>query len=106
VGKHCSNPKCLKKKNYKTKFLTNSILKKINSTKIILEKHYTKANYVEKHYINLKCLKKKKYKAKFLTILILKKINSTKKILEKKHVEKHCNKTKTMWRNTVAIQNV
>jgi hypothetical protein len=61
---------------------------------------------VEKHYINLKCLKKKKYKAKFLTILILKKINSTKKILEKKHVEKHCNKTKTMWRNTVAIQNV
>jgi hypothetical protein len=27
VGKHCSNPQCLKK-NYKTKFSTSSILKK------------------------------------------------------------------------------
>jgi len=30
VEKHCSNPKCLKKKNYKAKFLTISKLKKIN----------------------------------------------------------------------------
>jgi hypothetical protein len=28
VGKHCSNPQCFKEKNYKTKFSTNSILKK------------------------------------------------------------------------------
>jgi len=49
--------------------------------------------------------KEKNYKAKFLTISILKK-NSTKIILEKKHVEKQCNKAKTMWRNTVVIKNV
>jgi len=42
VGKHCSNPKCLKKKNYKAKFLTISKLKKLNSTKIILEKNMWK----------------------------------------------------------------
>jgi hypothetical protein len=40
VGKHCSNPQCFKEKNYKTKFLTISILKKLNSTKIILEKKH------------------------------------------------------------------
>jgi len=50
--------------------------------------------------------KEKNYKAKFLTFSKLKKINSTKIILEKKHVEKHCNKAKTMWRSTVAIKNI
>jgi len=60
-----------------------------------VEKHCSKANYVEKHCTNLKCLKKKNYKAKFLTISIIKKINSTKKILEK-----------NMWKNTVAKQKL
>jgi hypothetical protein len=35
VGKHYSNSQCFKKKHYKAKFLTSSILKKIKSTKII-----------------------------------------------------------------------
>jgi hypothetical protein len=30
MGKHCNNSQCLKKKNYKAKFLISSILKKIN----------------------------------------------------------------------------
>jgi len=29
VGKYCNNPQCFKEKNYKAKFLTISILKKI-----------------------------------------------------------------------------
>jgi hypothetical protein len=37
IGKHCSNPQCFKEKNYKSKFSTNSILKKINK-KFFLEK--------------------------------------------------------------------
>jgi hypothetical protein len=28
MGKHCTNPKCFKEKNYKAKFLIISILKK------------------------------------------------------------------------------
>jgi len=28
VGKHCSNPQCIKEKNYKAKLSTSSILKK------------------------------------------------------------------------------
>jgi hypothetical protein len=45
------------------------------------------------------------YKDKFLTISILKnKFN--KDNFRKNHVEKHCNEAKTMWRNTVAINNV
>ena len=107
MGKHCSNPKCLKKKNYKAKFLTISKLKKINSTKIILEKKrgktlYQSKKYVAKHCSNPKCLKKKNYKAKFLTISILKK-KFNKDNFRKKHVEKHYTKAKIMWRNTVAI---
>jgi hypothetical protein len=47
VGKHCSNPKCLKKKNYKAKFLAISKLKKINSTKIILENKHVKKHYTK-----------------------------------------------------------
>ena len=38
VGEYCNNQQCFKEKNYKAKFLTISKLKKINSTKIILEK--------------------------------------------------------------------
>jgi len=30
MGKHCNNSQCFKEKNNKTKFLINSILKKIN----------------------------------------------------------------------------
>ena len=41
MGKHCSNSQCFKEKNYKAKF---SILKKIKSTEIILEKNITKKN--------------------------------------------------------------
>jgi len=37
IGKHCSNPQCFKEKNYKSKFSTNSILKK-NQQKVFLEK--------------------------------------------------------------------
>jgi hypothetical protein len=41
-GKHCSNPQCFKEKNKKTKFSTNSILKKIKLKKIILKKKHRK----------------------------------------------------------------
>jgi len=57
---------------------------------------------------NWKQLKKKqvrKVKAKFSTNSILKR-NSTKIILKKKHVEKHCRKTKIIWRNIVTIYSV
>jgi hypothetical protein len=47
-----------------------------------------------------------KVKAKFSTSSILKKKYLTKIILKKKHVGKHCSKTKTMWRNVVAIHSV
>jgi hypothetical protein len=46
-----------------------------------------------------------KVKAKFSTSSILKKIFD-KDNFEKKHVGKHCSKTKTMWRNVVAIHSV
>ena len=49
-----------------------------------------------------KLFKEKNYKAKFLTISKLKK-KFNKENFRKKHVEKHCSKAKTMWRNTVAI---
>jgi len=42
VAKHCSNPHCFKEKNYKAKFSTSSILKKIKSTKTILKKNTKK----------------------------------------------------------------
>jgi hypothetical protein len=38
VGEHYNNPQCFKEKNYKVKFPTSSIWKKIKSTKTILEK--------------------------------------------------------------------
>jgi len=49
--------------------------------------------------------KEKKLQAKFLTISKLKK-KFNKDNFRKKQVEKHCNKAKTMWGNTIAIQNV
>ena len=67
----------LKENNYKAKFLTSSILKKVKSIKIILEKiikkTYTKKNHIEKHCNNQQCFKEKKYKTKFSINLILKK---------------------------------
>ena len=41
MGKHYNNSQCFKEKNYKAKFLINSILK-TKSTEIILEKKITK----------------------------------------------------------------
>jgi len=38
MEKHCNNSQCFKEKNYKTKFLISSILKK-KSTGTILEKN-------------------------------------------------------------------
>jgi len=60
VGKHCSNSQCFKEKNYKAKF---SILKKIKSTEIILEKKYNKKKHTKnreknscwKHCSNSQC---------------------------------------------------
>jgi hypothetical protein len=37
MGKHYSNRPSFKEKNYKAKFLTSSIIKKMKSTKIILK---------------------------------------------------------------------
>ena len=42
MGKHCNNSQCFKEKNYKAKFLINSILKKINSIETILKNKITK----------------------------------------------------------------
>jgi glutaminase len=39
MGKHCNNSQCFKEKNYKAKFSISSILKKIKSIEIILEKN-------------------------------------------------------------------
>jgi hypothetical protein len=71
IGKHCSNLKCFKEKNYRTKFLTSSILKK--STKIILKKtqkeqkkedNLGKKNVPKKRKKNNVGKKGKKYKTK------------------------------------------
>jgi glutaminase len=42
MGKHCNNSQCFKEKNYKAKFSISSILKKIKSIEIILEKNKKK----------------------------------------------------------------
>jgi hypothetical protein len=48
VGKHCSNPRYFKEKNYEAKFSTSSILKnKIDKD------HFEKKNHVGKHSSNL-----------------------------------------------------
>jgi len=53
VGKHRSNPQYFKEKNYKMKFLTSSILKKVKLTKII-KKNEKKCEKIKK------CKKKNK----------------------------------------------
>jgi hypothetical protein len=59
MEKHYNNRQCFKEKNYKAKFSTSSIVKKIKSTKIILKKN-TKTKKNEKIII----LKKKKHVGK------------------------------------------
>ena len=71
VEEHCNNPQCFLRKA--TVVILNQLnIKKIKSTKIILEK-IIKKNHVGKHYSNPQCFKEKNYKAKFSTNLILKK---------------------------------
>jgi hypothetical protein len=49
MGKHYSNRPSFKEKNYKAKFLTSSIIKKMKSTKIILKnKNKKKDNFGKK----------------------------------------------------------
>jgi hypothetical protein len=51
MGKHCNNSQCFFFKNYKTKFLISSTLKK-KSTETILEKNNKKnTKKREKHYV-------------------------------------------------------
>jgi len=38
MGKHCNNLQCFKEKNYKAKFLTSSILKKIDKDNFLKNK--------------------------------------------------------------------
>jgi hypothetical protein len=56
MGKHCNNSQCFFKKNYKTKFLISSKLKK-KSTETILEKKHQKKGKTLcwKHYSNSQC---------------------------------------------------
>jgi hypothetical protein len=56
IGKHCSNPQCFKEKNYKSKFSTNSILKK-NQQKVFLEKIIKKNKKKTKQIIKNKTKK-------------------------------------------------
>jgi hypothetical protein len=55
MGKHCNNSQCFKEKNYKVKFLINSILKK-KLTEIILEKKITKQTPKKEKKIMLETL--------------------------------------------------
>jgi len=48
MGKHCNNSQCFKEKNYKTKLLISSILKKIKSIGTILEKKILKKHKKKK----------------------------------------------------------
>jgi len=66
VGKHCSNPQCFKEKNYKTKFSTNSILKKQIDKDNSEKKNKKKDNFGKKKHVG-------KTKVKFSISLILKK---------------------------------
>ena len=65
------------KKNYKAKFSTSSIWKKIKSTKTNLKKiiKTKEKNLIEKYCSNLLCFKEKNYVAKFSTSSIFKKIS-------------------------------
>jgi hypothetical protein len=81
VGKYCSNPKCFKEKNYKAKFSTSLILKKIKLTKTILKKQHKKKkedNFGKKKYIYIYIYKHVgKVKAKFSTRSISKSFKKT-----------------------------
>jgi len=44
IEKNCCNTQCFQEKNCKAKFSTSLILKKLKSTKIILEKNHNKKN--------------------------------------------------------------
>ena len=88
-------------------------MKKNRSNKDNFEKNHIKKQkkkkrkktYIGKHYNNPQCFARKATVV-IINKLNIKKINSTKIILEEKNTEKHCSKTKTMWGNTVAIDNV
>jgi hypothetical protein len=58
VGKHCSNKRCFKEKNYKAKFSTSSILKKINKN------NSEKKTQKKKKKIRIQFWKKKQKKKK------------------------------------------
>jgi hypothetical protein len=51
MEKYCNNSQCLKKNNYKVKFLISSILKK-KSTETILENKITKQKQKKNHVGN------------------------------------------------------
>jgi hypothetical protein len=61
MGKHYSNRPSFKEKNYKAKFLTSSIIKKMKSTKIILKNKNKK-----KKIILAKKQKKNERKGKYM----------------------------------------
>jgi hypothetical protein len=56
-GEHCSNPRCFKGKNYKAKFSTSSILKKIKLIKTILKKTTQKKKKKKKTILEKKLKK-------------------------------------------------
>jgi hypothetical protein len=49
MEKNCCNVQCFQEKNYKAKFSTSFILKKLKSKKIILEKIIRKKNKRKKN---------------------------------------------------------
>ena len=57
MGKHCNNSQYFKEKNYKSKFLINSILKKNRQRQFQKKnnKTNTKKNHVGKHCSNSQC---------------------------------------------------
>ena len=63
MEKHCNNPQYFKEKNYKVKFLTSSLSKKVKSTKIIfLKNKQKKAKVGKKRKVILKIKIKNKKK--------------------------------------------
>jgi hypothetical protein len=82
----------LKENNYKAKFLTSSILKKVKSTKIILKKKIKKGESWEKRKV---ILGKKKKKGEIW-----------KKKMKKKQKSKKKEKRNALWITIVVIHNV
>ena len=82
----------ISKKNYKVKLLTSLILKKIKSTKKILEKIIKKQqekNYAGKHCNNLQCFMKKS------TAVILNQFNIKNNKINKDNLKKIITKKKS-----------